>query len=191
MGYLQVFTNAIVVALMAMYVYENQRRNGDVSARLDRIEKELDLEIFSETDIRKLVEIEDQQIAVTRKIAEIENQQPKNSDKGVTYIRWGKTQCDGHSTETIYSGQVGGGHYSHSGASVNYICLPNNPHVAQPLKLHDNYAYLYGAEYQIFDFNQPQGIRSAIGDHDVACAACLAKGKISSIIIPGKILNHR
>lgn len=74
---------------------------------------------------------------------------------------------------------------------MNHICLPNNPDVAQSLKLHDHYAYLYGAEYQIDDHNKPHGIRSGITHHDVACAVCLAKGKISSIMIPGKILNYK
>ncbi|XP_076080835.1 uncharacterized protein LOC143051785 isoform X4 [Mytilus galloprovincialis] len=142
MDYLQVFLNAIVVALMAMYVYKNERKMETISTKHDQT--------------------------------------------GVTYIRWGKTKCAGPSTETIYSGQVGGGHYTHSGASVNYICLPNHPDVAQPLKSHDEYGYLYGSEYEVFDFNKPQGIRSGIAEHDVACAACLAKGKISSIMIPGR-----
>ncbi|XP_063438825.1 uncharacterized protein LOC134719796 [Mytilus trossulus] len=231
MGYLEVFINAVVVALMAMYVYENQRKMEKMSTRHDLTEKELGvLKIVSkskedqinelkqlvstkaETEklaqienqqisgIRKLTEVENQLNAGTRKQAELESQQNtetekmakvenqllKSNAKGVTYIRWGKTKCAGPSTETIYSGQVGGGHYTHSGASVNYICLPNNPDVAQPLKSHDAYANLYGAEYEVFDYNTPQGIRSGIGQHDVACAACLAKEKIASIMIPGR-----
>ncbi|CAC5364262.1 unnamed protein product [Mytilus coruscus] len=165
MSYVSVFINAIVVALMAVYVYENERRIGEMSVRHDL--KVLALE-------RKLV---DEIKAGIDKLTEIENQLLKSQEKEVTYVRWGKTTCDGSNTETIYSGQVGGGHYSHSGASVNYICLPNNPDVAQPLKLHDHYAYLYGGEYEIFGHNQPKGIRSDILNHDVACAACLAKGK--------------
>lgn len=73
---------------------------------------------------------------------------------------------------------------------MNYICLPNNPDAAQPLKQHSHYAFLYGGEYEIFDFNQPQGIRSGIGQQDVTCAACLAKGKMSSIMIPGKMFKE-
>lgn len=72
---------------------------------------------------------------------------------------------------------------------MNYICLPNDPEAGNSLKSHDNYAYLYGGEYEIFPFNQPQGIRAGIGQHDVACAACLAKGKTSSIMIPGILYN--
>ncbi|CAG2255374.1 unnamed protein product [Mytilus edulis] len=157
MDYLQVLINAIVVALMAMYVYEIERKMGKMSTKHDLTEKELDaLKIVS-----KLL---------------------KSNEKGsalykVTYIRWGKAKCDGPSTETIYSGQVGGGLFDHSGTSVNYICLPNEPDIAQPLKLYEYYSYLYGAEYELSDSNKPQGIRSGIGNHDVACAACLAKEK--------------
>ncbi|CAG2188772.1 unnamed protein product [Mytilus edulis] len=68
------------------------------------------------------------------KLTEIGNQQLKLQDKGVTYIRWGKTLCDGSNTETLYSGQAGGSKYSQPGSSVNYLCLPLNPDVAQPLK---------------------------------------------------------
>ncbi|XP_071139058.1 uncharacterized protein [Mytilus edulis] len=222
MDYLQVFINAIVVALMAMYVYEIERKMGKMSTKHDLTEKELDaLKIVSKSkedqtkaETEKLAQIENQQIAGTRKLievenqlnagtrkqaelesqqntestklAQVENQLLKSNEKGVTYIRWGKAKCDGPSTETIYSGQVGGGNHLHSGASVNYICLPNHPDAAQPLKTHDLYAYLYGTEYEVFDFNQPQGIRSGIAEHDVACAACLAKEKISSIMIPGR-----
>ncbi|VDI84115.1 Hypothetical predicted protein [Mytilus galloprovincialis] len=229
MSYLLVFINAIVVALMAMYVYENERKMEKMSTRHDLTEKEIDVlkieakrkedqikELLSTkaeskkltqienqqiegtkklTEIenqqiagtRKLTEVENQQIAGTKKIAEVENQLLKSKEKGVTYIRWGKTRCDGsNTTETIYSGQVGGGHYTLSGASVNYICLPNDPDAEQPLKKNPYYAFLYGEEYEIFDHNQPKGLRSGIGQHDVACAACLTKSKTSSIMIPGR-----
>ncbi|XP_052084163.1 short-chain collagen C4-like isoform X2 [Mytilus californianus] len=118
-----------------------------------------------------------------RRIADIST---RHDGTGVTYIRWGKKLCDGSNTETIYSGQVGGGHYAHTGASVNYVCLPNDPDVAQPLKPHCDYDLIYGAEYQIGAYNQPQGMRSGIENRDAACAACLAKGKTASIIIPGR-----
>ncbi|XP_052084160.1 uncharacterized protein LOC127721455 isoform X2 [Mytilus californianus] len=259
MGSLQIFINAIVVALMAIYVYENERKMGEMSARhsqteltgdmkVSALEKEVDkLKILVESkeeiktihelikDMKQLIStkagtdklaeiekqqqmvrdkqaelekqetirrgeqavIEKQQTVGRDKLAEIEKQQKLGkdklaeiekqlTDKGVTYIRWGKTLCDGPNTETIYSGQVGGGHFTHKGASVNYICLPKDPDAAQPLKSNSNYAYLYGAEYEIFDYNQPQGIRSGIGQHDVACAACLAKSKRSTIMIPGR-----
>ncbi|XP_076108015.1 microfibril-associated glycoprotein 4-like [Mytilus galloprovincialis] len=36
MSYVSIFTNAIVVALMAMYIYENERRMGEMSVKLNR-----------------------------------------------------------------------------------------------------------------------------------------------------------
>lgn len=91
----------------------------------------------------------------------------------------------------LSTGQVGGGHYAHTGASVNYVCLPNDPDVAQPLKPHCDYDLIYGAEYQIGAYNQPQGMRSGIENRDAACAVCLAKSKMASILIPGKIFNSQ
>ncbi|XP_063436740.1 short-chain collagen C4-like [Mytilus trossulus] len=141
--------------------------------------------ISTKADTEKLSVIEHQQIEGIRKLTEIEHQLLKSKEKGVTYIRWGKTQCDGSNTETLYSGQAGGSQYSQPGSSVNYLCLPLNPDGALPLKAHSWYAFLCGAEYQVNEGNTPQGIRSDIFNHDVACAACLAKGKLSSIMIPG------
>ncbi|XP_076080181.1 uncharacterized protein LOC143050983 isoform X1 [Mytilus galloprovincialis] len=182
MGYLQVFINAVVVALMAMYVYENERKMEKMSTKHDQTVLALEKKHVDEIkDVKQMLSTK----AGIEKLTEIGNQQLKLQDKGVTYIRWGKTLCDGSNTETLYSGQAGGSQYSQPGSSVNYLCLPLNPDVAQPLKKHSWYAFLCGAEYQIEEGNTPQGIRSGIFNHDVACAACLAKGKLSSIMIPG------
>ncbi|XP_071181292.1 uncharacterized protein [Mytilus edulis] len=86
MSYLQVFINAIVVALMAMYVYENERKMEKMSTKHDQTEKQLDvlkmvaksteLKLSTKAETEKLIEIENQQIAGTRKLyTEIENQQ--------------------------------------------------------------------------------------------------------------------
>ncbi|CAC5395483.1 unnamed protein product [Mytilus coruscus] len=92
MSYLQVFINAIVIALMAMYVYENERKMEKMSTKHSQTEKELDaLKIVAKSkqdqikelkqvlstkaETEKLTIIENQQIAGTRKLTEIENQQ--------------------------------------------------------------------------------------------------------------------
>ncbi|VDI43538.1 Hypothetical predicted protein [Mytilus galloprovincialis] len=86
MNYLQVFINAIVVALMAMYVYKNEEIMEKMSTKHYQTEKELDelkmvaksteLKLSTKAETEKLIEIENQQIAGTRKLyTEIENQQ--------------------------------------------------------------------------------------------------------------------
>ncbi|XP_052084711.1 uncharacterized protein LOC127721925 isoform X2 [Mytilus californianus] len=45
MTYVLLFINAIVVALMAKYVYDNERRFGEISAKLDRTEAQMALDI--------------------------------------------------------------------------------------------------------------------------------------------------
>jgi len=86
-------------------------------------------------------------------------------------------------------GQVGGGHFSSTGASVNYICLPHNPDAAEQLKTGIYYAFLYGGEYEVYDHNKPKGMRSDLDDPDVPCAVCNAKGKTSALMIPGDHLK--
>jgi hypothetical protein len=86
-------------------------------------------------------------------------------------------------------GQVGGGHYTKTGASVNYICLPNNPDAVEPLKTSPYYASLYGGEYEVYAHNNPKGMRSGLGNQDVPCAVCNAKGKTSALMIPGDHLK--
>ena len=44
----------------------------------------------------------------------------------VTYIRWGNSTCP-YGADTIYSGEVAGSWYDHTGAAVDLLCLPPNP----------------------------------------------------------------
>ena len=83
-------------------------------------------------------------------------------------------------------GQVRGSHYTSRGASVNYICLPNNPDAVEPLKTgtYIYYALLYGGEYEVNDHNKPKGMISGLNNQDVPCAVCNAKGKTSTLMIP-------
>ncbi|XP_025105399.1 uncharacterized protein LOC112570901 [Pomacea canaliculata] len=67
------------------------------------------------------------------------------------YVRWGHSSCP-NSTETVYSGIMGGSLFSSPGAAVNYLCLPLSP------SLNDNvvpqiHADLYGAEYETLNTN--------------------------------------
>ncbi|XP_063416843.1 uncharacterized protein LOC134699088 [Mytilus trossulus] len=88
MSYLLIFINAIVVALMAMYVYENERKMEKMSTKQDLTEKEIGElkteakrkedqinEFLSKAETEKLTQIENQQIEGTKKLTEIENQQ--------------------------------------------------------------------------------------------------------------------
>ncbi|XP_063438001.1 uncharacterized protein LOC134719020 [Mytilus trossulus] len=93
MGYLSVFFNAIIVVLMAMYVYENESRHGEISSRLVLLgRKLLDLkeELGKVQQEQNAVsnEIEDMDQLLLRKaeiekLTEIENQLLKTHEKGL------------------------------------------------------------------------------------------------------------
>lgn len=80
------------------------------------------------------------------------------------YVRWGHSSCP-NSTETVYSGIMGGSLFSSPGAAVNYLCLPLSP------SLNDNvvpqiHADLYGAEYETLNTSPTHENR------DPPCAVC-------------------
>ncbi|XP_060557720.1 uncharacterized protein LOC132718111 [Ruditapes philippinarum] len=78
-----------------------------------------------------------------------------------------RTTCPDNGAELVHDGYTAGSHYTHSGAAVNYLCLPKNPPWAKYNDdLNDNRAFVYGAEYQCFD-ESPH-----THDHDVPCAVC-------------------
>ena len=66
-----------------------------------------------------------------------------------TFVHWGSSQCGG-SSDLVYSGVVGGSHYTHSGAATNYLCLTMSP-VFSNQQLPSYMAYLYGGEYETYD----------------------------------------
>jgi hypothetical protein len=97
----------------------------------------------------------------------IDKMEEEGPGQGETYVRWGRTTCPDNGAELVYDGYTAGSHYTHSGAAVNYLCLPKNPSWAKyDDGLQDNRAFVYGAEYQRSD-ESPH-----THDHDVPCAVC-------------------
>ncbi|XP_078380372.1 uncharacterized protein LOC144663339 isoform X10 [Oculina patagonica] len=100
---------------------------------------------------------------------------------GVSYNRWGRTNCSGDAT-VVYTGAMGGGYYTHTGGGTNYVCLTNNP-------IYDKYesgwqgtAAMYGTEYQ----TSFAGFRRGdLMQHDAPCAVCYVKSRGSQMMIPG------
>ncbi|XP_076080182.1 uncharacterized protein LOC143050983 isoform X2 [Mytilus galloprovincialis] len=78
MGYLQVFINAVVVALMAMYVYENERKMEKMSTKHDQTVLALEKKHVDEIkDVKQMLSTK----AGIEKLTEIGNQQLKLQDK--------------------------------------------------------------------------------------------------------------
>ena len=110
-----------------------------------------------------------------------------SGDSGVIYYRWGRTECPGNGTVTIYSGFASGGDYQHSGASPEMLCLPPEPEWGRYSSGSDTYSnIIYTAEYEL-----PSGRDNAIfgksaHQQDVPCAVCEARSRKSHLMIPGR-----
>ncbi|VDI45170.1 Hypothetical predicted protein [Mytilus galloprovincialis] len=101
---------------------------------------------------------------------------------GVTYVRWGKKECP-KGVDMVYTGQVGGNHYSHKGGGVNYLCLPNNPENGKAFKT-DN-TQLFGTEYETTGGHKPTGMKD-MHQKEVPCAVCHQRKKSVLLMIPAR-----
>ena len=103
---------------------------------------------------------------------------------GVTYTRWGRTNCStDQGTELVYSGRAGGTHYRHSGGGANFICLPDDPDHLQYRSGVQGWSYVAGVEYQYGGSLPPV---SSFSEHNVPCAVCYVATRSVSLMIPAK-----
>ena len=107
-----------------------------------------------------------------------EQQQPagpttSKTPQSSTFVHWGSSQCGG-SSHLVYSGVVGGSHYTHSGAATNYMCLTLSP-VFSNQKPPAYLAYLYGGEYKMYDSHL---------NKDPTCSVCRSTFS-TTVMIPG------
>ena len=96
----------------------------------------------------------------------------------VTYIRWGNSTCP-YGADTIYPGVVAGSWWQHEGAAVDPLCLPLNPQYLKYQPGYQNYAVVYGSEYQTSGTPLDHG-----HDRNVPCALCQVYGRTNKIMIP-------
>ncbi|XP_025108538.1 uncharacterized protein LOC112572846 isoform X2 [Pomacea canaliculata] len=66
---------------------------------------------------------------------------------GAVYERWGNSGCP-NGTELVYSGLIGGSHFTHTGAAANALCLPLNP-VLENNPGASTLTVIYGAELEL------------------------------------------
>ena len=105
------------------------------------------------------------------------------------YIRWGSSDCpEGKGTELIYRGFAGGSHYTHTGGTANYICLPEDPTWGNYSRRESKFsAYVFGAEYQ-FGAQGEQALTDMFPDaldKDVPCTVCKSR-RPTTVMIPGR-----
>eukprot|EP00058_Branchiostoma_floridae_P013323 XP_002598811.1 hypothetical protein BRAFLDRAFT_74512 [Branchiostoma floridae] len=109
------------------------------------------------------------------------------SGGGSVYIRWGRATCPNDTdTSLIYDGIAGGTLNTQSGGGANYVCLPKDPEWGVFTNGNQFTAYMYGAEYELANGNNPfQG--ASLHDHDVPCAICHVASRGSKLMIPARL----
>ena len=109
---------------------------------------------------------------------------PGPKSGGVTYVRWGRTNCpDIEGTEMVYVGRGAGKHFQHSGGGVNYQCITLEPANFDYGPGNVEHSYIYGAEYQIWG-NVPSA-NLPLQAHDVPCVVCYVATRTALLMIPG------
>eukprot|EP00057_Strongylocentrotus_purpuratus_P010035 XP_011664509.1 PREDICTED: LOW QUALITY PROTEIN: lactadherin [Strongylocentrotus purpuratus] len=103
---------------------------------------------------------------------------------GVIYIRWGNDVCP-EDAELIYSGSIGGAHFTQTGSGSNYLCMPDEPIYDEvETSEHADRALLYSSEYQVS--GGPSRVQP-MHDHTPTCAVCRApSGRTSKLMIPAR-----
>ncbi|XP_033748072.1 short-chain collagen C4-like [Pecten maximus] len=122
------------------------------------------------------------------KISSLEQQlsQANQNRGGVTFVRWGRTDCPANLTELVYSGYTGGSWWDHPGAAADYVCLPRDS-VWGPYKDLPNDDYsgrMYGTEYESDNPASPFGLKSQ--NEEAPCAVCRSTSFVSSVMIPAR-----
>ncbi len=126
---------------------------------------------------------------------------------GVSYNRWGRTNCSGDAT-VVYTGKafvrlhvpivetrtngiflfvfligvMGSDHYTHKGGGTNFLCLTNNPIYDKYISGWQGTGSIYGTEYQ--PDSAFTGFKNKIVDHDAPCAVCYVRSRGSQMMIP-------
>ena len=79
----------------------------------------------------------------------------------------------------VYTGRVGGTHYTQGGGGANYLCMPLDPQYTLSYTAGvRGHSYVYGSEYEY----PIQGSH----DHNVPCAVCYVSTRETVLMIPAK-----
>ncbi|XP_052216843.1 uncharacterized protein LOC127834821 [Dreissena polymorpha] len=109
---------------------------------------------------------------------------------GSTYIRWGRTTCDGTNATLVYAGYMGGSDYHgvSSSAGGNYLCLSSSPQWDYSTTTEDNKVLITGVEYR-FNPHHDSDLATFLGQNlngiQAPCAVCLLPSA-TSLMIPGR-----
>jgi hypothetical protein len=86
----------------------------------------------------------------------------------------------------VYEGLAAGSNYAHTGAAVNYLCLPKDPDWNKYVDGFQSFGRIYGTEWETEFYNEWKNIDV----YDAPCALC--RTAVSDVlIVPGKNTCHQ
>eukprot|EP00164_Ancoracysta_twista_P000466 GFYU01000625.1.p1 GENE.GFYU01000625.1~~GFYU01000625.1.p1 ORF type:complete len:964 (-),score=240.40 GFYU01000625.1:75-2966(-) len=109
------------------------------------------------------------------------------ASKGPVYTRWGHQECPS-GDKKIYTGWVGGPHYTHRGSGAQPLCMAPTATYQGTNSGDQNGGLIYRSEYQTGGMGL--GTLTGLHDREVPCALCQAQDvsnvQGSAFMIPGK-----
>ena len=107
---------------------------------------------------------------------------PGNTSGGITYVRWGRTNCSNTTgTELVYTGRAAGTNYNTQGGTNDYLCLPEEPEYMVFQSGVQGLSPIHGSEYETHDGPLPQT------NQNVPCVVCNTELRGSLLMIPARI----
>jgi len=100
---------------------------------------------------------------------------------GVVYVRWGHDSCPDTGAQLVYTGRVGATFAIQKGGGGDAQCLPLDPNYLNTISGAQNWAFIYGAEYE-----QTNGLVPNTQDMDVVCAVCYVPTRNTVYMLPAK-----
>lgn len=105
---------------------------------------------------------------------------------GTQFVMWGKKACPGtKGTSYIYTGWIGGAHYSHRGSGSEYLCLPDVPKWGFYQNGSQNAGLLYASEMETAGYGIGSDFKN-MNNKEAACCVCQVAKRDKVIMIPGR-----
>jgi len=104
---------------------------------------------------------------------------------GVTYVRWGRTVCNGDAT-VLYQGYAAGTAFDDVGGSASLLCLHNNPQMEGVTRT-DMASTLKGVEYVGMEgFSTVNSVGLQLKYNDMPCVVCHIRKRSHQLMIPAR-----
>jgi len=105
---------------------------------------------------------------------------------GVSYVRWGRTSCEGVAT-SLYRGYAANSRPTYYGGGSDYLCLHESPQWKTIISGVQGGSDLVGVEYiNNGPFSTVNNGGQSLAYNDMPCAVCHVQARSHQIMIPGR-----